>query len=228
MVQIQNSRSERVRPARLQRRTDARRLGILSAAARVFRRRGYVATGMREIAEEADLSPGNLYYYFSGKDELLYFCQDRWLDRMLSALAQTRKARGPARETLDALLRTHVICLLDELEGGAAHLEIDDLPARLRGALIAKRDRYERGVRALVAGGIARGEFAPCDPAIVTRAILGALNWSARWYRPHGAQTAGEVADVLVAYLVRGLAARAPAGSKPPAPRRRRSPETEQ
>src|SRR2546427_6372632 len=70
MVQVLNRGSnEAPLSERVQRKNDARRLEILRAAARVFRRLGLSATGMREIAEEADLSPGNLYYYFSGKDE---------------------------------------------------------------------------------------------------------------------------------------------------------------
>ena len=56
---------------RVRRRAEARRLEILRAAGRVFRRRGFAATGMREIAAEADLSPGNIYHYFAGKHELL-------------------------------------------------------------------------------------------------------------------------------------------------------------
>ena len=55
----------------------------MRAAARVFRARGFAAAGMRDIAVAADLSPGNLYHYFRGKEELLFFCQDQSLNRLL-------------------------------------------------------------------------------------------------------------------------------------------------
>src|SRR5712671_1674425 len=126
----------------------------MRAAAGVFRARGFAAAGMRDIAIAADLSPGNLYHYFRGKEELLYFCQDRSLDRLLEALARARRAAGVA----------HVLCLLDDVEGSAAHLEVDALPPRLRARIVAKRDRYERGVRALVAGGMRSGVLRATDP----------------------------------------------------------------
>jgi hypothetical protein len=102
-------------------------------------------------------------------------------------------------------MEAHVRCMLDELEGATAHLEPEALPAALRRKIVAKRDAYERAIRALVAEGLARGEFAPCDPALVTRAILGAMNWTARWFRPDGPQPVGEVAAALADYLTRGL-----------------------
>jgi len=196
--------SERVR-----RRSEARRLDILRAAARVFRRSGVAAAGMRDIAEEADLSPGNLYYYFAGKDELLFFCQDRTVDRMLEA-AQTALASSlPAAEQLRSVIRAHLHYTLEEMEGATAHLEIDMLAENLRRSIIEKRDKYEQAVRALIVKGVQRGEFAPCDAALVARAVLGALNWTSRWYRPDGAQSVTAIADGLADYLVRGLAAAA-------------------
>ena len=179
---------------------------ILSAAARVFRRRGVAAAGMREIADEADLSPGNLYYYFRGKDELLYFCQDRTLDQMHNAVLAARESAAPLATQLRAVLSAHLHCTLDEMEGATAHLEVEALPEKLRGQIVQKRDAYEQAVRALVTKGVRRGEFAPCDAALVTRAMLGAVNWTARWYRPDGKQTVAEIATSLPAYLVRGLA----------------------
>jgi AcrR family transcriptional regulator len=218
MVQISNigSKSDsnagpnKLVSERVRRKSEARRLEVLHAAARVFRRRGVAAAGMREIAEEADLSPGNLYYYFAGKDEILYFCQDRTLDRMLAALDAARSSKAPCAEQLREVIRAQLHFTLDELEGATAHLEIDMLPEELRGPIIDKRDRYERAVRALVTKGVRRDEFAPCDVALVTRTILGALNWTARWYRPDGPQPVAAIAAQLADYLVRGLAPASP------------------
>lgn|SRR5512146_930622 len=200
MVQVLNRGSSRV-----QRRSEARRTEILRAASRVFRRRGLAAAGMREIAEEADVSPGILYYYFSGKDEILLFCQERTLEHMLAAVEAARALPSSSAERLRGVLQAHVHAMLDELEGATAHLEVEALPEAMRGPVMDKRDRYERAVRALVAEGIKRGEFARADAALVTRAMLGAVNWSARWFRPDGPQTSAEVAQSLSDYLVKGL-----------------------
>jgi hypothetical protein len=35
--------------------------------------------------------------------------------------------------------------------------------------------------------------------------MLGAVNWTARWFRPDGARSVAEIADSLSDYLVRGL-----------------------
>ena len=200
MVQFSNRRL---------RRADARRVAILRAAARIFRDRGFAAAGMRDIAVAADLSPGNLYHYFKGKDELLYFCQHRTLDRLLAALNDARRGAAPLADRLRALAAAHVLCVIDELQGSAAHFELDALPKRLRAAVVAKRDRYERGVRSLVAEGVRTGQLYAIDAAIATRAFLGALNWTAHWYRPDGSDSPQRVADVVSAFAIAGLSPRA-------------------
>ena len=50
---------------------EARRRQILSAALRCFAREGFHRATMQDIFREADLSPGAVYSYFKGKDELV-------------------------------------------------------------------------------------------------------------------------------------------------------------
>ncbi|MFN7974700.1 MAG: TetR/AcrR family transcriptional regulator [Acidobacteriota bacterium] len=202
MVRNTNGRSRT--PRALRREKEIRR-EILRSAAAAFRKRGFAATGMRDIALSAGLSPANLYYYFQSKQELLYFCQDHSLDLMLAACREAGTRRITAREKLARVVRAHLSATLDELDGAAAHLELDALPPALRRKIVAKRDRYEHSVRRLVERGVRTGQFAPCDATLVTRAILGALNWTARWYLPGGALSKDDLAESYARYLVRGL-----------------------
>jgi AcrR family transcriptional regulator len=187
------------------RRAAARRTEILAAASRVFRRMGFAGAGMREIALAADLSPANLYHYFKGKDEILYSCQTLTLDRLQAAADAAARPRGPVVPRLRALAVEHVLCVIDQIQGTAVHFELDALPPRLRAAIVARRDRYERVVRTLVATGIRRGELAPAEAAVATRAFLGALNWTVQWFRPDGALPGAVIASMIADYAVGGL-----------------------
>ena len=53
------------------RKSDETRARILETALALFRERGYEETTMRAIAEQADVSLGNAYYYFRSKEQLI-------------------------------------------------------------------------------------------------------------------------------------------------------------
>ena len=77
-------------------------------------------------------------------------------------------------------------------------------------ALIAARDRYEQLFVDVVSEGIATGEFAPGDPRLKVKAVLGTLNWITIWYRPKAGesrQPSAQFADEFVSYITRGLRA---------------------
>jgi TetR/AcrR family transcriptional regulator len=207
-MKLSNSQANNQRDDRLKRRYLARRLEILRAAGREFRVRGFAETGMRDIAAAAALSPANLYNYFRGKHDILFFCQDNSLDRMIAALDKARRKRTRAAIKLRIVIVSHLRCVLDEVEGSAAHLLTTAMPPRQQRYLVTKRDKYEEGVRNLIVAGIRTGEFAPGDPALAVRAILGSLNWSVQWFSPEGPLTAAEIAERFADYLIRGLLAK--------------------
>ena len=93
----------------------------------------------------------------------------------------------------------------------AAHLLTTTLPQHQQRYLVAKRDKYEEGVRNLIVAGMRTGEFTSSDPALAVRAILGSLNWSVQWFSPEGSLTAVEIAEKFADYLIRGLLAKSDA-----------------
>jgi TetR/AcrR family transcriptional regulator, cholesterol catabolism regulator len=186
--QKSNARSvpENGEPSRRERKADARRLAILRAAAAVFRDRGYEGAAMDEIAERLDMAKGNLYYYFKNKQELLFFCQDHSLDRLVANAQAILAGDEPEDEKLRRIVVGHVVCVLDELDGASAHTEVHALPDDLRAKVIAKRDGYEAVLRKLIQAGMRSGAFVATDAKMATLALLGALNGATRWYRPSG------------------------------------------
>jgi AcrR family transcriptional regulator len=98
-------RSGRDAEARLDRRTRAARAErrearneLLTAALRVFARRGYRDAGVEEIAAEAGYSKGALYWHFSGKEELLLTLLEERVDTPLRERFALLAAAPPERD----------------------------------------------------------------------------------------------------------------------------------
>jgi AcrR family transcriptional regulator len=178
---------------------------ILEAASRVFRRRGLHATGMREIARELGMHVGNLYYYFENKQALLAFCQEDALDGLLDLVASTRRERLAPEEALRRLVVGHVVLLNERTPGSLAHLEIEALGPPWRAAIQRRRDAYQQAYRDLIRQGIADGRLRSIDPDAAAMAILGALNWTVKWFRPEGARSAESIGREFAEILVGGL-----------------------
>jgi hypothetical protein len=111
-------------------------------------------------------------------------------------------------ERLGYLIREHVRIMTETLEGSPLAFEVSALDPEHRAEVIAARDLYEKVLRELILEGIKHGEFRPVDPKVAVFAILGSINWIARWYRPEGAIHAPELGAQFADHLVGGLACR--------------------
>ena len=104
MVYRQTPRSARIRA------TSRRR--ILAAARRLFGRQGFQATTMRQIAEAAGTSIGNLYFYFTNKDDLLDALLSEARDRVWGWIDQVSPMLPPGPARLAVAIYANAIGLL--------------------------------------------------------------------------------------------------------------------
>jgi len=160
---------------------------------------------MREIAAESGMHVGNLYYYFRNKQELLAFCQDQTLRSLIELAHTVRRQASTADEQLFRLIVGHVVHLNDEMPGSLAHLEVEALDEPWRREIVARRDRYESLMRTIVEEGILARAFRSVVPPVAVKAILGAANWTVKWYLPTGDRTSQDIGREFATLLVRGL-----------------------
>lgn len=190
---------------RVRARHERRRREVLRAALRAFREHGYHATTLETIAAYLGIRNTALYHYFPDKEAILYECHRVSLDELLGRLDVVTTMAASASDRLAQLIREHVRVLVEVCDGSPAAFEVTALSPRRRAEIIELRDRYERGLRRLIAEGIANGEFRPVDAKVAAFTILGALNWISRWYRPEGELGARELGEQFAAHLVGGL-----------------------
>lgn len=200
MATVSRTPSPHVRAKRLRRRTE-----ILHSALRAFRARGYHATTLEDIATQVGMRSAALYHYFPDKESILYACHREGLAEVERILTEARQRYATAQERLAYAIREHVRVMADTLEASALALEVSALSPRHRAEVIAQRDRYERGLRDIVADGAAKEQFRALNPKLTVFAILGAINWVARWYRPDGPVRAPELGAQFADHLVHGL-----------------------
>ena len=85
-----------------------RRERILNAARNVFFKKGYLGATVRDIALEAELSPGLIYHYYDNKDALYgAICEEAFL-LLLKTLQDAAKADGTVLERVNAVGRAYV------------------------------------------------------------------------------------------------------------------------
>lgn len=146
-----------------------------------------------------------LYHYFPDKDSILYACHRESLAELDRIIEESDTCCSSQRERLAFLIREHVRVMTEKLEGSPLAFEVPALSPEHRAEIIAGRDRYEHLLRDTVAAGVDCGEFRPVDPKIAVFAILGAINWIARWYRPEGEVESGPLGEGFADLLLKGI-----------------------
>ena len=188
----------------VRRKRQRRRAEILHAALRAFRENGYHATTLEDIAEHLGVRKTALYHYFPDKEAILYECHRESLTELERLMKEAREL-DTASEQLAHVIREHVRVMTDTLEGSPLAFEVTAFSPERQKEMIAARDRYEHELRRIIDRGIEEGEFRRVDSKIAVFAVLGAINWIARWYSPEGSVHAPELGAQFAEHLVGGL-----------------------
>src|SRR5581483_5490949 len=183
-----------------------RRRQVLDAAAACFAERGFHQTSMSDICERAGLSPGAVYRYFPGKEDIIAaICDDGY--RRDLALIESIKADGSAREVMEHLAS----CFLQPMDPPDLRLRLDMLAQAPRTPHIervvkAGNERILASFTEFVRAGQASGEVNPdLDPESTARVMCAIYHGFIVQQQLEGGADAQAFIDAVVAVFSDGF-----------------------
>ncbi len=187
-------------------RTPVTREDILAVAAQIFRRKGFHATSMQDIARAVHLQKASLYHHVSSKQEILLALLDRALDLLIASMHEVVSQPLSPAEKLRRAIEAYTATLAEHRDLAAVLLlEFRFLDPELKARHIRRRDEFERLWREVVNEGVTQGDFRVEDVALAVRAVLGMVNWLVMWYRPDGPLSIEVIAHQFAELALEGL-----------------------
>lgn len=182
----------------------AKRAAVLRAAVQMFNAQGFHNTSLDEVAARLGISKPTIYHYLGNKDRVLLECVTHGLNALLASVDRARAAPGSGADRLGAFLISYAENIMDDFGRCVIRTSEEALGAQSRVQFRQFKRKIDMAMRALIEEGIEDGSIAPVDSKFLAFTLAGALNWSARWHHPEGAQSPQDIAQQLVDILAKG------------------------
>ncbi|ATH94765.1 TetR family transcriptional regulator [Bacillus glycinifermentans] len=155
-------------PKITQEQKDRRKAEILKAAERVFKRKGFEMTTMKDIVEESGFSRGGVYLYFSSTEDMFKHIIEEHLDVFLTDLQE----RSKSDESVWSIILSYIDDFkegLDEIADSFAAVQFEYFFTSWRNGsrktyLTKRYETFAAHFTELLQKGADNGEFDPLQP----------------------------------------------------------------
>ena len=190
-------------------KTEQRRLKrdiVLKVAAECFNEKGISGTSLKDVARKLNITDAALYYYVKNKEELVTLCYMRALDLGEKALERAMEEGDNCLEQLQLYIKYQLEEVCGE-DGPVAILSgIPSLKPEHQKSIRARSSKHTKRITQLLIDGKKEGSIAGTpNPVIACDALLGALNWTPKWFKKDSGMSGEEIAETFVHTFTQGL-----------------------
>ncbi|MCL6472012.1 MAG: TetR/AcrR family transcriptional regulator [Firmicutes bacterium] len=193
-----------VRPMSKSERT---RLKIMASAAKVFNEKGFAEASIKDIADDAGIAKGTIYYYIEKKEDLFLMLVNFGQARLFAKVEKGLKKATTASEKIETIIRAHLkmLKILGPVMPAFAQ-NLLTVNSKTREAIAGFRERYVNYIASAIEEGIASGEFRQVDSKKTAVAIIGMVLGQLLQYRLFtGVFNVKEIGDTTMDMVIKGL-----------------------
>jgi len=184
----------------------SKRENIKECAAKLFRKKGYKATSMRDIAQEVGVEAASLYNHIKSKQELFQELLLQMANLFTKGMDEINESSYTPLIKLEKLISMHVKFAVEYTDSISlithewVHLEGTPLDE-----FTALRDTYEKKFEDIIKDCITEGYFSPVNSEIALFSILSTLRWLYSWYTKQNNLNPVELEKEFIHCLLDGL-----------------------
>lgn len=176
---------------------------IFTAAAKLFRDRGYQATSMRDLAHAVDLKASSLYNHIGSKEEILKEICLANADKFSEGMHRIQNLSVSPIEKIKSLINLHVdIAMSDYTSVTSFNDEWRHLGEPSLSIFKEKRKTYERAFLSIIKEGIQLGQIQKINPIVCLYTILSSTQWV---YEAHLDLDQSQISTDIKAMLIKGI-----------------------
>ena len=181
---------------------------ILEEAERLFYERGFHGTSLDAIAESLDMTKPFIYGAYERKVDILVDIYLRAVNRSLETIRKARQDGGTPSQQLHRFALQFTEVVIANQPGVAVFFrEEASVPPESVRRINNLKGRFDDELAALIAEGVAAGEFHVEDARTATLAIGGMMSWAYVWYRKGGRLQPSDIARHMASYALRMVGA---------------------
>ncbi len=155
-----------------------RKQEIYVSSARLFRKKGYAATSVRDIAELVGLEPSSLYSHIKSKEEILVNICNDCAELFAEGMDLIQKEEKTNIEKLDNLVDLHIdIAYHNPSSVTVFNDEWRHLPKEELSQFLSRRKAYEDDFKKILKSGMDEGSFVHMSLTTTFNIIINSVKW---------------------------------------------------
>jgi TetR/AcrR family transcriptional regulator, cholesterol catabolism regulator len=183
-----------------------RREVILEKAAHLFRRNGFNATSMRDLAENVGVEAASLYNHINSKAELLQEICFKIANKFTDHMDEVMASDQAAIVKIEAILRFHIRQMIHNFEEVyVSDREWKHLTDPYLSNFKSQRRTHRQRIASIIEEGINKEEIKKIDAPTAVLILLHAVSGIESWHRSRQ-KISGELLEQnMILILIEGL-----------------------
>ena len=187
-------------------KTGSKKDVITRKASSLFRKKGFTATSMRDIAEAIGVEAPSLYNHIESKNEILKNICFRIAKLFTDYLREVEVSHESNLAKIESIIRFHISMMIDEFESVyISDHEWKHLREPFLTDFTNQRRNYRSRLAAILQRGIDNKEINAVNPYVAVLTILSALSGIEGWQKSGKKIDANLLEENMIKLLIEGL-----------------------